>query len=378
MLFVGLLPALVIGLQVGSLHTARVKSIQSYGAFLSLDGSRDGLVHISELDPGGGRLASVDAVISIGDSLRVRVLAVDGTGKISLTARGVSQPAEAPSALQWTAPSELGKPPSAAELERLDCVSFSYARSGGAGGQNVNKLSTKCTARLQLSSSPWPEAVRSRLRRGATSSGEIVLSAERQRTQAANRKEALERLEKLVAAAWYPPKVRRQYEGISNKGKRQRREDKSKVAQKKRDRSASRRGVFETRRQAWLTPLAALIGVHWTPAYAATGRGNLDPLIPPAWAASDDVNDFRLAKARRAYSPLPSHFRPSLSGDDAMALELLSRYEAGVELTDVPGMRVIEVMDGAGPVPQDGGRVYIHYKLCVPSHALYRRPTAMG
>jgi ribosome-associated protein len=114
-------------------------------------------------------------------------------------------------------------------------TSFSFARSGGAGGQNVNKLNTKAVCRFDINGSPFPEAVRARLRvsGGATSSGELVVAADGQRTQAANRKEALEKLAARVAAAWRPPKQRRMREGLSAKGKRARRDEKSKNAQKK-------------------------------------------------------------------------------------------------------------------------------------------------
>ena len=128
---------------------------------------------------------------------------------------------------------KLGPPPTAADLERLDCVTLSFARSGGAGGQNVNKLSTKCVARLHIDDSPWTEAVRARLRVGATNDGDVVVSADTQRTQAANKKDALERLAARVDAAWRPPKQRRMRSGISEGGKRQRREDKKKTSQKK-------------------------------------------------------------------------------------------------------------------------------------------------
>eukprot|EP00966_Prymnesium_polylepis_P156422 3613952-Prymnesium_polylepis.1 len=66
-----------------------VKRLQSYGAFVALDDlGRDGLVHISQLDPAGGRVSSVESAVSVGDRIRLRVLSVDGEGRLGLTAAG--------------------------------------------------------------------------------------------------------------------------------------------------------------------------------------------------------------------------------------------------------------------------------------------------
>ena len=62
---------------VGSLHMATVRSIQPYGAFCSIGAGKDGLIHISQLDAGGGFVDAVGSVVSVGDQLRVRVLSVD-------------------------------------------------------------------------------------------------------------------------------------------------------------------------------------------------------------------------------------------------------------------------------------------------------------
>jgi ribosome-associated protein len=70
----------------------------------------------------------------------------------------------------------------------------------------------------------------------ATSAGAVLVTSERHRTQSANRQDALEKLAVLVSDAWRPPKVRRQYTGISEQGKRQRRDDKRRTAEKKENR----------------------------------------------------------------------------------------------------------------------------------------------
>src|SRR3954453_1295175 len=91
---------------------------------------------------------------------------------------------------------------------------FQFARSGGPGGQNVNKVNTKAElwVRLDGITGLSPRAM-ARLRdlagRRVTDAGEIHLSAETERRQQANRAAALERLRELIVAAQREPKVRR-------------------------------------------------------------------------------------------------------------------------------------------------------------------------
>ena len=89
-----------------------------------------------------------------------------------------------------------------------------FVRSSGPGGQNVNKVSTAVQLRFDAASSPsLPHAVRTRLLRlagsRATSSGVLVITAERFRSQARNRADALERLVELIRKAAQPVKPRR-------------------------------------------------------------------------------------------------------------------------------------------------------------------------
>jgi len=84
--------------------------------------------------------------------------------------------------------------------------SFSFARSGGPGGQNVNKVSSKVVARLSLDALQFLGAARlalveSRLANRITADGEIVLSVQDTREQARNREIAIERLAELIARA---------------------------------------------------------------------------------------------------------------------------------------------------------------------------------
>jgi ribosome-associated protein len=93
-------------------------------------------------------------------------------------------------------------------------LSFSFVRSGGPGGQNVNKVSTAAQLRFNAAASPsLPDHVKRRLRAiagaRATSDGEIIISASRFRTQERNRSDALDRLVVLIRKALEEPKKRR-------------------------------------------------------------------------------------------------------------------------------------------------------------------------
>jgi ribosome-associated protein len=89
-----------------------------------------------------------------------------------------------------------------------------FVRASGPGGQNVNKLSTAVQLRFDVRHSPsLPPDVRSRLERLAgarlTRDGVLVIIAQRHRTQARNRADALERLLELIRQAAVAPVKRR-------------------------------------------------------------------------------------------------------------------------------------------------------------------------
>jgi ribosome-associated protein len=91
---------------------------------------------------------------------------------------------------------------------------FQFARSGGPGGQNVNKLNTKAELWVSLAGIVGlSERALGRLRtlagRRLTSAGEIHLTAETERTQEGNRSAVLDRLRQLLLEARREPKPRR-------------------------------------------------------------------------------------------------------------------------------------------------------------------------
>lgn len=85
-------------------------------------------------------------------------------------------------------------------------LSFSFSRSGGPGGQNVNKVSTRVTLHFDLEGSPsltreQKDRLKERLALRIDKRGVLKLAAQKHRSQAANRKEAVERFGRLIRSA---------------------------------------------------------------------------------------------------------------------------------------------------------------------------------
>ena len=88
-----------------------------------------------------------------------------------------------------------------------------FVRSSGPGGQNINKVATAVQLRFHVASSPsLPNDVRQRLirlgGRRVTEDGLLIIDARRFRSQDRNRKDAIERLVKLIRSAAETPKPR--------------------------------------------------------------------------------------------------------------------------------------------------------------------------
>ena len=75
--------------EVGEIYSGKVVKVVDFGAFVNFLGSRDGLVHISELAP--QRVKQVADVVQVGDQVKVKVLGVDDRGKVKLSMKAVDQ-----------------------------------------------------------------------------------------------------------------------------------------------------------------------------------------------------------------------------------------------------------------------------------------------
>jgi len=80
--------AVTAEVKVGKIYTGRVSSIKDFGAFIEVAPGQDGLCHISELDTEYVRSAS--DVVSVGDTVRVKVIAIDDQGRIKLSRKAAA------------------------------------------------------------------------------------------------------------------------------------------------------------------------------------------------------------------------------------------------------------------------------------------------
>lgn len=124
-------------------------------------------------------------------------------------------------------------------------IEFSYSRSSGSGGQNVNKVNSKVELRLNILDSKFiaPDIKLRILNLYANkinNLGELILVSEAQRDQTRNRQECLSKLQQIIIHCAKPPKKRLKTK-VSRRAKAKRVDNKKFKSQKKK----MRRGAYE-------------------------------------------------------------------------------------------------------------------------------------
>ena len=118
---------------------------------------------------------------------------------------------------------------------------FSFTRSGGPGGQNVNKVNTRVTVSFDLHASTdltedEKRRIAARLGRRVTDDGRLRIVSMRHRTQLANRKAAVERFYELLAAALRPRTIRKSTK-VPRRSRERRLQEKKSTGERKRFRA---------------------------------------------------------------------------------------------------------------------------------------------
>jgi ribosome-associated protein len=116
---------------------------------------------------------------------------------------------------------------------------FSFSRSGGPGGQNVNKVATKATLRWPVAQSEsLPAGVKgrflARFRKRITREGDLVLASQRYRDQSRNIDDCLERVRQMILSVAAAPRPRRATRPTRGSVERRLKAKKSRGAKKRR------------------------------------------------------------------------------------------------------------------------------------------------
>lgn len=116
-------------------------------------------------------------------------------------------------------------------------IKFSFSRSSGPGGQNVNKVNTRVQLRWNVQeTSHLPAGVKDRFlrkyQRRITNTGELIVTSQRFRDQGRNVADAMNKLRELVLSVATAPRKRKPAK-VSKRAKQRRLDDKKKHSQKK-------------------------------------------------------------------------------------------------------------------------------------------------
>jgi ribosome-associated protein len=125
-----------------------------------------------------------------------------------------------------------------------DELEWTFARSGGPGGQNVNKVASKAILRWKAAATaaPIPEPARARMKAQFpsrfTTEGDVVIQGQKYRDQERNKEDCLRKLAEMVRAALVEPTVRKATKPTKG-AKRRRLAEKKRTSAKKQSRRTS-------------------------------------------------------------------------------------------------------------------------------------------